>query len=231
LRSPAARRRWSHHNLGNPLGRPALTCQLRSRRPPFQSFTSKAKSPRHQIEPRSTAKGRSAEDSRPVAVEPESPSGVTLVRAPAGGEPCGFSTTKRPSDRLSPRSALRSAVPFGDAEWSRKSATKTQCQKTICSASDAECTARGSFLVENRGSGVPVSPTKVGCVVQKLRSVRLMLSLAEIGWSSTKAPETRERRRLGARPLVGARSHENGQRHGSSTTRPGGCAASSSTRG
>jgi hypothetical protein len=58
-----------------------------------------------------------------------------------------------------------------------------------------------------------------------------MMSLAEVGWSSTKAPETRERRRLGARPLVGARSHENGLCHGSSTTRPGGRGASSSTRG
>jgi hypothetical protein len=58
-----------------------------------------------------------------------------------------------------------------------------------------------------------------------------MLSLAEVGWSSTKAPGTRERRRLGARPLVGTRSHENGLCHGSSTTRPGGRGASSSTRG
>ena len=58
-----------------------------------------------------------------------------------------------------------------------------------------------------------------------------MLSMAEIGWSSTKAPETRVRRRLGARPLVGARSHESGQCHGSSTTRPGGCGPSSSMRG
>jgi hypothetical protein len=35
--------------------------------------------------------------------------------------PFGFSTTKRPSDPPSPRSALRSAVPFGEAACSRKS--------------------------------------------------------------------------------------------------------------
>jgi hypothetical protein len=169
--------------------------------------------------------------SRPVAAEPQSPSIGAFVRAPAGGEPFAFSTTKRPSDSLSPCSVLRSAVPLGDAACSRKCATTTQSQKTICTASDAECTARGSFLVEKQGIGVPVSPTKVGCVVQKLRDVRLMLSLAEVGWSSTKAPETRERRRLGARPLVGVRSLGSGHCHGSSTTRPGGCGASSSTRG
>ena len=169
--------------------------------------------------------------SRPAAAEPESPSIGAFVRAPAGGESFGFSTTKRPSDPLSPLSALRSAVPFGDAPWSRKSAATTQSQKTICTASDAECTAPGSFLVEKQGIGVPVSPTKVGCVVRKLRDVRLVLSLAEVGWSSAKAQETRVRRRLGARPLVRTRSHENGLRYGSSTTRPGGCGASSSTRG
>jgi hypothetical protein len=55
----------------------------------------------------------------------------------------------------------------------------------------------GSFLVENRRIGALVSPTKVGRVVQKLRDVRLVLSLAEVGWSSTKG--TRDSRAATAR--------------------------------